>query len=140
MNRFVFNDKERVGAWVAEQTEQAVSWGSFYAMGVEDAQGVIIAGVVINNFNGSNATCHIAVAKPGKYLPGLFKHFCRYAFVQCGLNRLTGLVPSDMPKVIAFDKHLGFEEEFVMKQGAPGGADMHVLVMWPEKCRWLEDK
>jgi hypothetical protein len=33
---------------------------------------------------------------------------------------------------------LGFEEEFVLKDGAPG-ADMMVLVLWPEKCRWLQE-
>lgn len=105
-------------------------------MGAE-RDGEIIAGIVLNNLNGSNATCHIAVAKTGKYLPELFRHFCEYAFRQCRLLRLTGLVPSDKPKVLAFDKHLGFEEEFLMKKAAPDGADMHILVMWADTCRWL---
>lgn len=135
--RFIFDDKHRVGAWVAGRTDQRCSWGDFYAMGAE-RDGEIVAGIVFNNFNGSNATCHIAISKPGKYLPSLFSEFCRYAFDVAGVNRLTGMVPSDMPKVLAFDKHLGFEEEFVMRGAAPGGADMHVLVMWREKCRWLK--
>lgn len=134
----LFDQKGRVGAWVAEQTAQLVSWGDFYAMGAEDDHGEMIAGIVFNNYNGSNATCHIAVAKPGKYLFRLLEAFADYAFNQAGVNRLTGMVPSDMPKVLAFDKHLGFEEEFVMVQGAPGGVDMHVLVMWRDTCRWLK--
>ena len=92
--------------------------------------------MVINNYNGSNATCHIAVAQQTKLLISLFHHVCDYAFNHCKLKRLTGMVPMNEPAVIEFDKHLGFEEEFVMKDGAVD-SDMQVLVMWPDKCRWL---
>ena len=135
MAELIFDQKERIGAWVAEQVNQTADWGSFYAMGIirEDA---VIAGVVLNNLNGANATCHIAIASPTKMIVPLFEHFCDYAFRQCKLKRITGMVPSNEPKILAFDKHLGFEEEFVMKDGAPG-ADMHILVMRPDTCRWL---
>lgn len=135
MAELVFDQKERVGAWVAEQVRQAADWGSFYAMGIDD-NGQIIAGVVINNYNGTNATCHIAISKRSKLLIPLFENVCNYAFNVCKLKRLTGMVPTNEPHIISFDKHLGFEEEYVMKDGAPG-ADMQVLVMWPDKCRWL---
>ena len=135
MAELVFDQKERIGGWVAKQTGQDSSWGSFYALGVIRGEDVI-AGVVINNYNGSNATCHIAVAQHTKLLVPLFHHVCDYAFNQCKLKRLTGMVPTNEPSVIAFDKHLGFEEEFVMKDGAVN-SDMQILVMWPDKCRWL---
>lgn len=131
----VFDQKERIGAWVAEQVHQSGDWGSFYSLGVVRAE-EIIAGVVFNNFNGANATCHIAISGFSRVTPLLIEHSFRYAFDFCKLKRLTGMVPSNEPKILAFDKHLGFEEEFVMKDGAPG-ADMHILVMWPDKCRWL---
>jgi hypothetical protein len=135
MAELVLDQKERVGAWVAQKVGQSSDWGSFYAMGVEQ-NGEIVAGIVMNNFNGANATCHIAVDKPSKAMIKLFQEFCNYAFNFCKLKRITGMVPSNEPHIIAFDKHLGFEEEFVMKDGAPG-ADMHVLVMRPDTCRWL---
>jgi hypothetical protein len=131
----VFDQSDRVGAWVAERVNQLGSWGAFYAMGIEQ-DGEIVAGVVINNFNGANATCHIAIAKRTRLLVDLFRHVCEYAFNQCKLKRLTGMVPTNEPHIVAFDKHLGFEEEFVMKDGAPG-ADMMVLVMRPGTCPWL---
>lgn len=137
MNRLVFDESARVGQWVADRVEQTASWGSFYAMGTE-RDGELVAGIVCNNFNGSNATVHIAVEKPGKDMIALFRAFCDYAFNQCKLKRITGLVPADLPKVLEFDKKLGFEHEFVMKDAAPGGADLHVLVMRPETCRWLK--
>ena len=135
MDVLVFDQKEAIGEWVAQQVGQTCEWGSFYALGIV-RDGQIIAGVVFNNFNGSNATCHIAAPVFTRMLPEMVRHSCKYAFEFCGLRRLTGMVPSNEPKILAFDKHLGFEEEFVMKDGAPG-ADMHVLVMWPDKCRWL---
>lgn len=134
----IFNDKERVGDWVAARVEQTASWGSFYAMGIEQ-NGELVAGIVINNFNGANATSHIAVAKPTRELPELIRHTCLYAFKQCGLKRLTGMVPASKQKVLAFDKHLGFEEEFVMPCAAADGGALIFLVMWPDKCRWLGD-
>lgn len=136
----VINEKFRIGDWVAAQVEQGVQWGGgFYAMGVE-AGGEIVAGVVFDNFNGVNATCHIAIAKPAREIVDLFRAVCDYAFRQCGLKRLTGLVPVSKPKVIEFDKHLGFEEEFVMRSAADDGGDLQVLVMWPDRCRWLGDR
>lgn len=133
----VLYDKERVGKWVAEQVGHTGDWGSFYAFGIE-AGDEIVAGVVVNNYNGVNATAHIAIKKRSKLLVKLFQVVANYAFVQCGLKRLTGMVPMNEPDTIAFDKKLGFEEEFVMKDGAPG-ADMMILVLWPDKCRWLQE-
>lgn len=135
MAELVFDQKERIGAWVAQQVGQGADWGSFYALGIIQGDEVI-AGVVFNNFNGANATCHIAIARHTRLVPEMITAACRYAFEFCSLKRLTGMVPSNEPKILAFDKHLGFEEEFLMKDGAPG-ADMHILVMRPDTCRWL---
>lgn len=135
--RLVFDQKDRIGQWVAEQVEQTASWGSFYAMGAEQ-DGELVAGIVFNNFNGSNATTHIAVAKPGKYLIPLLERAADYAFIQCKLNRLTGLVDTTNEKALKLDRHIGFEDEFVMKKAAPDGHDLQVFVLWPEKCRWLK--
>lgn len=139
MATLVFDQPARVGAWVAQQVGQTADWGSFYAMGVE-MNGELVAGVVFDNFNGSNATAHIAIAKPCKAAREMIRHAFVYAFRHCGLRRLTGMVPATEPKTLAFDRHLGFEEECVMKHAAPDGSDMYVLVMWPDKCRWLREE
>lgn len=139
MGRLVIDQKERVADWVARRVEQSASWGSFYAMGVE-RDGELVAGVVVNNYNGANATCHIAIDRPGKDTITLLRAVADYAFRHCKLKRLTGLVPASKPEVLEFDLHLGWEMEFVMRSAAYDGGDLHVLVMWPDKCRWLETK
>jgi len=140
-SKLLLNSRDYVGDWVAKQTGQTSScggWGSFNAFGIE-VNGAIAAGVVINNINGANATAHIAISSTTKLLPKLITVVFDYTFNQLGLLRVTGMVPTDKPDVIAFDKKLGFEEEFIMKDGAPG-ADMQILVMWHDKCRWRPNR
>jgi hypothetical protein len=137
MKRLLVDEKERVGAWVAKKVDQRAPWGAFNAFGAE-RDGSIVAGVVVNNINGANATLHIASEKTaGKGLVAVLIATADYCFNQVGLKRMTGMVPMSMPDVIKFDKHLGWKEEFVMKDAAPDGGDMMVLVMRPDDCRWL---
>jgi len=127
----VFDDKERVGAWVANEVDQRCTWGSFYAMGAE-VNGELTAGVVFNNFNETNATAHIACSKPNKLFLELVDHAYKYAFEHCKLRRLTGLVEADNEKALKLDKHIGFVEEGVMKEAGSEGQDMILLVLWPK--------
>ena len=133
-SRLVFDDKERVGAWVAEQVDQRSPWGEFYSMGAEK-DGQLVSGIVFNNYNGSNATAHIAVSKPNKLFLELLDHAFVYAFETLGLRRLTGLVEADNSKALKLDKHIGFVEEGVMEQGGSDGQDLIVLVLWPQNYR-----
>lgn len=131
VSRLVFDEKERVSSWVAEQVDQAASWGDCYAMGAE-VKGELVGGIVFNNFNLSNATCHIAVSKPNRLFLEMLDHAYVYAFGQCKLKRLTGLVASDNLKALKLDKHIGFIEEGVMRQAGNQGQDIITLVMWPD--------
>jgi RimJ/RimL family protein N-acetyltransferase len=130
-SRLVFDDKERVGAWVAEEVVQRSEWGSFYSMGAE-IDGQLVSGIVFNNFNEYNATCHIAVSKPNKLFLELLDHAFVYAFEGCGLKRLTGLVEADNSKALKLDEHIGFVKEGIMKQAGSEGQDMVILVLWPQ--------
>lgn len=135
MADLVLYDRERVADWVAGRVSQRVAWEGYNAFGVEQ-KGEIVAGVVVHQINGANAYCHIAIDKPSKTVFSLFTVVSDYCFRQLGLKRLTGLVPTNEPHIIAFDKKLGFEEEFIMKDAAPE-ADLMVLVMRADRCRWL---
>lgn len=136
MNRLVFDDRERVGRWVAHGGDPLARYGNYYAMGAE-RNGEMVAGIVVDHLaEGANAFTHIRVTKPGKDLHALLRAFFDYAFNQCRLKRVSGMCPSTNAKALAFDKKVGFEVEFVIKDGVPGG-DMLLLVMRPESCKWL---
>jgi L-amino acid N-acyltransferase YncA len=130
----VFDNKKRVGDWVANRVGQTTSWGDFYAMGAEK-KGELAAGVVLNNFTPCSATVHLAVSTPTKSLSELLDHAFLYAFTTCGLRRLTGLVESNNEKSLKIIKHLGFYEEGVMREAGTDGQDIIVLVLWPENYR-----
>lgn len=136
MYRLVLIDKERVGRWVADQVQQTADWGDFQAFGVEDSNGEMVAGIVLHLFNGANCVSHIAVKKPTKLLKSLFFAVGVYAFRQCKLKRITGMVPVSEESIIAFDEKIGFERETVLKDAAVDG-DMQVMVMWADKCPWI---
>ena len=134
VSELVFNDKERVGGWVADRVGQMSSWGDFYAMGAE-VKGKLSAGVVLNNFTPCSATVHLAISKPTKLLSELLDHAFIYAFETCGLRRLTGLVEANNAKSLKIIKHLGFVEEGAMRQAGSDGQDIIVLVLWPQNYR-----
>lgn len=41
MPHLVYDQKERIGAWVAERVGQGADWGSFYALGVVSGDEVL---------------------------------------------------------------------------------------------------
>lgn len=135
MTELILYDRKRVADWVAGRVRQLSPWEAYNAFGIEQ-NGELITGVVLHQINGANAFCHIAVDKPTKKLFELFIVIGDYCFRQLGLKRLTGLVPSNEPDVIKFDMKIGFEIEAVLKDAAVG-ADLVVLVMKADKCRWL---
>ena len=127
----IFDDKDRVGDWVADQMPDGASWHNYYAMGAEK-QGELVSGIVFENFNGHNANVHIAVSKPTKLFLQLLDHAFVYAFETCKLRRLTGLVEADNVKALQLDLHIGFKIEAVMKEAGSAGQDLLILVLWPE--------
>jgi len=134
----VFDNPTAIGAWVADKVEQTASWGDFYAMGVVKGD-QIVSGIVFNNFNEHNATVHIAVDTTGKHLIELLKHAATYAFKRCGLKRLTALIDASNPESLKINRHIGFNQEFVMQQAASDGGDMYVMVLWPENFKYGYD-
>jgi L-amino acid N-acyltransferase YncA len=128
---FIFDDKDRVGDWVASQMADGASWHNYYAMGAEK-KGEVVCGIVFESFNGHNANVHIAVSKPTKLFLELLDHAFVYAFGTCGLKRLTGLVEADNAKALQLDLHIGFKVEAVMQEAGSSGQDLLVLVLWPE--------
>lgn len=141
MKELITDHPEVFAGWVARKLDMRGSWGSCYALGVLDTKRKeIVGGVVFNNFNGHNAAAHIALEPGiGRAMIGMFEAVAHYAFVQFKLKRLTGLVDASNTKALNLDRHIGFEDEFTMKAAGSDGGDLCVMVLWPDKCRWLRN-
>ncbi len=137
MNRIVTDQRDRVAAWVAQRIGRDCAWEGAYAMGVEDESGQLIGGVAVVDFNGVNASLHVAGEGRRWCSRKFLRTVCDYLFLQCGLRRVTGIVPSSNAAALQFDLRAGFEIEAVLRDADPGG-DLIVLVMWRDKCPWLK--
>lgn len=98
-----------VGRWVAAQTGGCFSPDTATTLGLQRDNGEIVAGVMYENWNKRSVTAHMAITGriTRKYIGVIF----RYAFHQCGVDKVILPVSSGNSKSIAFVKHLGFTEE-----------------------------
>jgi RimJ/RimL family protein N-acetyltransferase len=100
--------------------------------------GKIIAGVIYDDFNGSNIWAHIA-ANPGKrWVNKALLYTCfAYPFIQLQCNRITGWVESSNFQSRRFCEHLGFVTEATLKSAARDGGDVIIYVMRRENCKHI---
>lgn len=130
----VVGQDKRVGDWVCARTG-----GSGFVEGVAigwERDGQLIAGVLVDHYNGASACLHVA-GDGKKWLTREFLHFVfGYVFEQLKLHVVIGLVPSWNTQALRFDLHLGFVEQCRIPAATPGG-DLVILTMAREQCRWL---
>jgi RimJ/RimL family protein N-acetyltransferase len=94
--------------------------------------------VLFEGYNGKNLWMHVA-ARPGKrwlhrdYLLAVFA----YAFLICGVERVSGYVDASNLEARRFNEHLGFREEARLTGAAADGGDVVLYVLWKRDCRFI---
>lgn len=135
MKRLVIGQDDLVGPWICARTGGEWIPGSVTIGMARD--GVLIAGVLFDNWNGRSMAMHVAAEGAGwlsrEYLRAAF----RYAFVQMKVSKLLGLVDETNAAARRFDEHLGFRLEARIADAAPKG-DLLIYSMTPAECRFLE--
>lgn len=98
----------------------------------------LVAGVIYDDYNGSNIWMHVA-ANPGKqWLNRQFLYAAfAYPFKQLTCNRVTGWVEAKNSDARRFDEHLGFKQEAVLSGAAQGGGDVIIYRMFKDECRFI---
>lgn len=133
----VLDQHERVARWVAEQAGCSThAWAGYVCLGLEDATGMLVAGIVLESFTGRSANMHVAGVGRNWVNRNMLTTCFLYVFKHLGLQRITGLVPASNTAALDFDLHLGFQHEYTMIDGAKDG-DLHILGMRREDCRFL---
>lgn len=79
---------------------------------------------------------HIAIQNPmaARELP--FEAL-DYVFNTCGKGIFLGAIPSDNPKSVKFNKHLGFEVVYTVKDGYAVGTDILLMQLRKEDCKYI---
>ena len=94
--------------------------------------------VAFNGFMGNLCQIHIAMADGYSYSPReMLKEVFQFAFDGLKRELLVGVVSELNKRALRFDKHLGFEEHSRFKKALfDGTADLIILTMTPEQCRY----
>lgn len=133
MKRIVLHEDKRVGPWVCQRTGGIFTEGVTFGL---ESDGKLIAGVIVDEWNGASARMH--VAGEGNWVNMEFLFVCfDYVFRQLDLNVVIGVVSSENAKALKFDKHLGFKELTRIPKGHPAG-DLVILTMSKEDCRYVK--
>lgn len=130
-------DVERIGPWVTERTGGVYYPGSGQAIGLEK-DGVLVAGVLYDNFNGRSVQMHVASDGTRRWMTKQYLLRCfDYPFHQLKVRKIIGQVDSENSDALKFDLALGFVVEAVIKDASRKG-DLMILTMTPEQCRWID--
>lgn len=102
--------------------------------------GELIAGVIYDDYNGSNVFMHVAAIPGRRWMTREYLYTCfAYPFTQLQCDRITGWVEASNLDARRFDEHLGFQQEAVLKRAARDGGDVIMYVMFREHCRFIKE-
>lgn len=126
-----------VGRWVAKEAGGVFSEETSTALGLQKETGEIVAGVIYENWNKRSVVAHMAVT--GRLTRTFIGAIFRYAFAQCGVNKVILPVSSGNTKSNRFVKHLGFTEEARIRDADPDG-DIIIYSLAKSECRFLGEQ
>jgi len=136
----VWDEPERIIEFVSRRLAAEEFSKDARAIGLEN-DGELIAGVVFESKSGPNILMHVASNGGRHWMTPAYMAACfRYAFVQEGCNRITGLVRADNVDAQRFDEHLGFKREGQLRAACTDGTDLIVYGMLKSECRYIEGR
>jgi RimJ/RimL family protein N-acetyltransferase len=139
MRKVIGNQDEYVAQWVAKRIP-VFEFGStpYSAIGLMNEAGVMLAGVIYQNFTHRDIQVHIAAVEGKRWMS---KHWLgevfRYPFEQLGVHRITALIPESNSVSESFTKRMGFSFEGSIREILAGDEDLLIYGMLRSECRFL---
>jgi hypothetical protein len=135
----VYEDPPRLLAW-AEGINRTEFMSDAHAIGLEDAEGKLLAVAVYQCFTHYECDLHIATVDSGRAMNREFLvHGFSHPFIRLGLVRVTGLIPSNHAKSNRVARHIGFVLEGRKREAFPG-CDILVWGMLRRECRFIPER
>ncbi len=104
-------------------------------------EGVLVAGVAYEGFNGRNLWVHLAGEPGARWMT---RDFLRagfaYPFLVCGCERISGYVNESNAAARRLNEHLGWKPEARLHGAAPDGGDVILYAMWKKECRYIKSE
>ena len=130
----IVTDCERIGQWVSEKAGGTYTGQA--AIGVEH-KGVLVAGVIYNDFTGGSIIMGSRIDSPYG-LKEFYWFAFYYPFMQLGVKNVRGIVSVLNHKAQRLNEHLGFTREAILRDYFPE-ADAIIYVMAKDECRFLKE-
>lgn len=139
MKRIVFNHAD-VSCWVIEQAgcDGNLTPSLVTSIGVVDDEGRVLGGVAFHNWTGAGGSVmmHVAGTETNWTTRDFMWCVFDYPFNQLHVKNVIAPVPSNNERALKIDLQLGFVIEATLRGVFPD-ADLHVLFMVRERCKWL---
>ena len=129
------DDNDLIGPWVFHRVGKAWAPEGRTSVGLVH-EGEVLAGVVFEDFTGVSVFAHSAVKHPHVPLRKFLVAVFYYAFVDLGVDKLIGMVPSYNERALKTNLRLGFHAEAVIEGVFPHG-DLFIMVMNRRDCKLL---
>lgn len=137
MRQIIYDQRERLGQWALEQIGYPDTWGERYqAIGLLDREEIVAAAIYTDFAPDITITMHVAGTRFWAS-PAFGKACFRYAFIQCGVRRITAYAAEKNVKCQRFIEHLGFRHEGLMRDALPGDHALVYGMLKEEAHRWL---
>lgn len=136
-HRVLLRSYKAVGNWVYARTGGTFPESISTAIGLAK-DGVLVAGVVYEGFNGASVKTHIAIDDKTYLTKDFIRTIFTYPFTQLGVHKLIGIVDSSNTRAIELNKRLGFIQEAVL-EGTSLTGDLILMTMTKPQCRWLKE-
>jgi len=131
---FPSNEKEL--RWLKERAECTLT---------DDINGIscyrddkLIGVVGLESWSYNSVTIHLAIEDPMSLRHGYPEEVFKYIFVDCDKGVVIGITPSNNPKALRFNKHIGLTEIYRIADGYDVGIDYVVQEFRKENCRYIE--
>jgi RimJ/RimL family protein N-acetyltransferase len=119
LSRLIFDQSERVAAWVVANIPHMAGWGDFgacKAIGVVDDHGQAIAGAVFHDYQPKYKTVQLSMAatSPRWATRGNIYWILRYPFEEIGINKVWTATSHLNERALRFNEGIGFKREAVL--------------------------
>lgn len=132
----IYGRDDELIPWAAEKIGIRRFRSDATAIGVARDQ-QIVAVMVYDGFSSADCNMHIASDGSRRFVTrAALAHWFCYPFVQLGLRRVTGLIPSRNDRSINFARGLGFSLEGVCREAMPDD-DLVIMGLLKRECRYI---
>lgn len=131
--RLVFNHDDEIAAWMGRKLGVQIA-PPYTVIGAQDRDGVLRAGFLFNDWNGSNI--ELTVVSERALSKGIFRALAHYVWDQLGAQRCTIRTREGNTLVLQMAERIGWAWEGVQRRYYPDGESAVILGMLRDECRW----